>query len=115
MLFLTETRRSSRFSTGDILFTSETNSVNAKFTSDDSVRESGFTLDVQSIPCSDRDTYPQHSVCDDYGQGLNIAPGEVLQAALVTDTDDDGNYPNNACQNWYIVANEDQVHVMLKK
>ena len=60
MLFLAEKRREGDYSTGDILFTSDSNNVNARFTSDYSVRRSGFTLDVQSIPCSDRENFPQH-------------------------------------------------------
>ena len=53
MLILTETRREGHFATGVILFTSETNNVNARFTSDYSVRRSGFTLDVQSVACGE--------------------------------------------------------------
>ena len=143
MLFLPEKRREGDYSTGDILFTSDSNNVNARFTSDYSVRRSGFTLDVQSIPCSDRENFPQHDDfnphdiyssttsypeytegygnysgnnggCDDSAQEVHITTAEILQGALVTDTENDGNYPNHACQNWNIIADENQVHVLFQ-
>ena len=143
MLFLTEKRREGDYSTGDILFTSVYNNVNARFTSDLSVRRSGFTLDVHSIPCSDRANFPQHDDfnpqdvyssttsypeytegngnysgnnggCDDSAQEVQIPTGETLQGALVTDTENDGNYPNHACQTWNIIADENQVHVLFQ-
>ena len=43
-----------------------------------------------------------------------IAAGEVLEGALVTDTENDGNYPNHACQNWNIVADENQVYLSFR-
>ena len=129
----TEKRREGDYSTGDILFTSDSNNVNARFTSDYSVRRSGFTLDVQSIPCSDHENFPQHGDfnphdvsssttsypeytegyggCDDSAQEVHIPTGETHYGALITDTENDGNYPNHACQNWNIIADENQVHV----
>ena len=118
--------------------------MNARFTSDHSVRESGFALDVQSIPCSDRANYPQYEIfnpqdvyssttsypeytegiengsgnnggCDDSAQQVVIAPGEVFYGALISDTVFDGNYPNHACQNWKIIADQDQVHVLFQR
>ena len=135
MLFLTEKRREGDYSTGDILFTSDSNNVNARFTSDLSVRRSGFTLDVHSIPCSDRENFPQHGDfnpqdvyssttsypeytegngnysgnnggCDDSAEEVVITARQVLQGAIVTDTENDGQYPNNACENWNIIADE---------
>ena len=139
-MFLTEKRREGDYSTGDILFTSDSNNVNARFTSDYIVRRSGFTLDVQSIPCSDCENFPQHGDfnphdvyssttsypeytegygnysgnnggCDDSAQEVHIPTGETHYGALITDTENDGNYPNHACQNWNIIADENQVHV----
>ena len=144
MLFLTEKRREGDYSTGDILFTSDSNNVNARFTSDYSVRRSGFTLDVQSIPCSDRENFPQHDDfnphdvyssttsypeytegngnysgnnggCDESAEEVVIAARQLLQGAIVTDTENDGQYPNHACQNWNIIADENQVDIKLKK
>ena len=144
MLFLTEKRREGDYSTGDILFTSDSNNVNARFTSDLSVRRSGFTLDVQSIPCSDRENFPQHGDfnphdvyssttsypeytegnenysgnnggCDESTQEVQLAARQVRQGAIVTDTESDGLYPNNACQNWNIIGEENQVHIMFEK
>ena len=37
---------------------------------------------------------------------------EVLEGALVTNTED-GKYPNDACQNWNIMADENQVYVVI--
>ena len=95
---------------GDILFTSETSNVDVRFTSDSSGRMSGFTLDVQSIPCSERESFPEHGEpCDP--QEVVISAWEVQQGALVTDTGNDGNYINHACQNWNIIADENQVYI----
>ena len=141
LLILTETRREGHYSTGDILFTSESNSVTARFTSDLSITKSGFTLDVQSISCADRPQYLQlddsnqadvytssvaypeytdgnpnysgnNDVCDE--QELQLAAGDEQQGALVTETESDGNYPNHACQNWNIFADESQVYLLFQ-
>ena len=106
--------------TGDVLSTSETNSVDVKFKSDETITDSGFTLDVRSIPCSDRAIYPQvedeDDPCDDRtAQEIVIASGEVLEGTLVTDTVNDGNYSNNACQNWNIMTDENQVYMVCLK
>ena len=50
---ITETRREGLYTTGYVLFSSQTNSVNVKFTSDNARRRSGFTLDVQSVACGE--------------------------------------------------------------
>ena len=53
--------------------------------------------------------------CDDRNaQEVVIVAGEVLEGALATDTEYDGNYPNHACQNWNIVADENQVYLSFK-
>ena len=81
-----------------------------KFTSDHSVRRRGFTLDVQSIHCCERESFPQDvDPCDP--QNLVIAAGEVQQDALVTSTANYGNYSNDACENWNIIADENQVYI----
>ena len=109
LLIFTETRREGHYYTGDILFTSETNNVNVRFTSDRSWTMRGFSLDVQSISCADRSQYPQYNACDESVHEVQLAEDEVQQGALVTNTQSDGNYPNNACQNWNIIADENQV------
>ena len=43
-----------------------------------------------------------------------IAARQVLQGAIVTDTENDGQYPNNACQNWNIITDENQVDIILE-
>ena len=53
MLYLTGTRREGNYSAGDVLFTSETNSVDVSFTSDSSIRRSGFSLDIRSASCTE--------------------------------------------------------------
>ena len=138
-LFFTATRREGHYSTGDILFTSETNNVNARFTSDLSIRRSGFTLDVQSIPCADGENFPQvddfnpadvytgsgaypeypygnpnysgnNGGCDESVEEVELAARQFLQGALVSDTESDGNYSNNACQTWNIITEENKVN-----
>ena len=86
LLYLTETSRDGEYMDGEILFTSETNNVDVRFTSDSSERRTGFTLDVRSIPCSDRVIHPQiedeepGEPCDDgTAEDVVIAAGEVLE------------------------------------
>ena len=112
MFYLTETRKEGYYSTGDVLFTSQTNNVDVKFTSDFSVRRSGFRLNIRSILCTDRDNFLQTDVstatteqysantdydvytsgmgmnhgCDESAQEIQIATGQVLPGALVTNT-----------------------------
>ena len=122
MFYLTETNRDGAYMTGDILFTSETNNVDVKFKSDESITDSGFTLDVRSIPCSDRAIYPQvedeepGDPCDDsIAQEVMIAAGEVIEDALITVTESGGNYSNSACQDWNIMAEENQVQFVFQR
>ena len=42
-------------------------------------------------------------------QDLQIGAEQVLEDAIVTNTENDGNYPNNECQHWNIIADENQV------
>ena len=51
ILYLAETHREGTYQTGDVLFTSQTNSVSARFTSDDNVRgkDSGWMSDPSLV------------------------------------------------------------------
>ena len=128
--------------------------MDVKFTSDYSVRRSGFRLNIRSILCTDRDNFLQtdmnaatteqysantdydvytsgmnHGVntdydvctsgmnhcCDESAQEIQIATGQVLPGAIVTNTQNDGNYPNNACQQWNVIAGENEVGVDFSK
>ena len=122
MLYLTETQKDGNYSSDDVLFTSETNSVIVRFTSDWGITSSGFSLDVRSISCADREQYPEtgnqqeyedHGSCD--AEEVVIATGEEQQSALVTHTDSDGYYPNHACQEWSINTDDNQVYVHTSK
>ena len=50
-LYLVETSRDGEYAPGFVLFASQTNSVNVRFTSDYSETRSGFSLNVRSINC----------------------------------------------------------------
>ena len=51
--------------------------------------------------------------CDaDTAQEVRIAAGEKIKEALVSENYPN-NYPNNACQRWNIMADENQVHFLL--
>ena len=114
MFYDAETHRDGVIQTGEVLFTSETNNVDVRFTSDYTERRTGFTLDIRSALCSEL-VYPEEDEnsskdCDDItAQELVIVAGEVLRGVLVTDTEYDGHYSNYACQNWNIMADENQV------
>ena len=54
---------------------------------------------------------PLPQSCDAVEVGINA--GEVLQAALVTETQRDGYYRNIACQRWNVVSTEGQVRMTL--
>ena len=50
--------------------------------------------------------------CDpNTAQEVRIAAGEELKEALVSENYPN-NYPNNACQRWDIMAEENQVHLV---
>ena len=115
VLYLTETKTAGIKANGDVLFTSETNSVDVRFTSDNSITYSGFYLDIRSALCSDPLNTEEYDDCDDItSEELAIAAGDFLEGALVTDTED-GKYPNPACQNWNIMTDENQVYVFSQK
>ena len=127
MLYLTESVRHGVYSTGDVLFTSQTNNVDVRFTSDPIISGTGFGLNIKSIPCTERDNFPETDVntqsteeptpgygemnhgCDESAQEVQIAAGEVLEGAIVTNAESDGYYPNYACQQWNIIASENEV------
>ena len=116
--YLTETSKDGVIQTDDLLFTSETNNVDVTFTSDGTQRRTGFTLDIRSTLCSNLESSEEdedniEDCNDSIAEELVIPAAEVLEGALVTDTED-GKYPNNTCQNWNIMADENQVYVMFK-
>ena len=116
--YLTVTSHEGFIPTGDVLFTSETNNVDVRFTSDHSRTKTGFTLDIRSTLCSEIVT-PEEDIdvivyCEPPAQQLVINAGEVLQGALVTDTEDSGNYSNNACQKWIIRTDENMVYLVFQ-
>ena len=115
VLYLTETRRHGYYVYGDVLFTSETNSVDVRFLSDHSVSYRGFYLNIRSILCGGDSLNSLNSDdCDDItSEELVIAAEDFLEGALVTDTEDDSSYPNNRCQNWNIMTDENQVYVLV--
>ena len=49
--------------------------------------------------------------CDESVHEVQLAENEVQQGALVTNIENDGNYPNLACQNWNIMGDPNQVYV----
>ena len=101
MFYLAEIDIDGQLPPGYELFTSKTNSVNVRFTSDYSVGRSGFTADVRSISCDSVDSGVQEIV---------ITAGEVIKDALVTETES-GLYRNLALQEWKIKADENQVNM----
>ena len=103
MLYLIVTKKDGTYLPGYELFTSETNSVNVRFTSDIGQRRRGFTLDVKSISCP-----PPHVV-----QEIVVAAGEVVKDALITDTESDGLYPNRAWQEWQVITDENKVNIWI--
>ena len=110
LLILTETLRYGRYySTGDILYTSETNSVTARFSSDYRTTRSEFRLDVKSIPCTDVVNYLQHLKYDE--QEVQLSAGEVQKGARASETIYLGNYPNDASQNWNIITDENEIYI----
>ena len=53
ILYLTEHRKEGRYQPGYILFKSETNNVDVRFTSDKHIYYRGFSMDVRSTDCAD--------------------------------------------------------------
>ena len=99
--------------------------MDVTFTSDYSERRNGFTLDIRSTLCSDLENVESQEDeededtsedCDDRpAHELVIPAEEVLEGALVTDTENDGKYPNYACQNWNIMTDENQVYFVFQQ
>ena len=85
MFYLTVIEREGYYRPGDVLFISETNSVDVTFTSNASGRKSGFTLDVRSTSCTEATALGADvEVCDDTVQQVTVAADEFLQDALAT-------------------------------
>ena len=83
MLFLTVHKREGHYSVGEVIYTSEINSVDVSFTSNSWERRSGFTLDVRSTSCivnAEEDV----EVCDDTVQEVMVSAGQMLGDALST-------------------------------
>ena len=47
--------------------------------------------------------------CDDTAQEIVVTAGDILEGAIVTETESDGNYPNNVCQEWNIITVDNEV------
>ena len=99
MLYIIVTKRDGAYQTGYNLFTSQTNTVNVRFTSDNRDRRSGFRLDVRSTSCDSVDSTVKK---------VTVATGEVLEDTLVS-VNYPNSYPNNAWQQWNIITDENQV------
>ena len=70
-------------------------------------RGSVFTLDVRSTSsCT-----VQEGFCDETVQEVMVPGGGFLQGAIATHRGSDGNYPNNACQYWNVITDENQVYL----
>ena len=96
MLYLSETRRDDGYASDSVLFVSETNSVDVKFTSDKSSNYPGFTLDVRSIDCADRARYPLagNSFCNAPNL-FELGVGQTLEGVIAMETDSNGKYLSN--------------------
>ena len=123
-MYFTETRRDGNYLSGDILFTSETNNVDVRFSSDFRETRTGFTLDVRSIPCSDRANFQQldeessmnpgdtaNGDCGD--RQVVVAAGKELRDALIINrTEKDIDYWKDPCRDWTITTDENQVNLL---
>ena len=117
MLYLSETSRDGNYESGGVLFVSSTSSVDVRFTSNWAYNYPGFTLDVRSIDCADRTSYPLAERLDLNGgyfpckvPGLVVlAAREFRKNALALKTDSDGNYLNQDDDSWHIFTVEGQV------
>ena len=91
--------------------------MDVTFTSNGSDTESGFSLDIRSTSCTeaanleeDEETSDTDRSCEDTTvQEVVVDAGEILEGALVTQTEDDGLHPNLACQDWKIITDANQV------
>ena len=113
MFYLTVIEREGYYLPGDVLFVSETISVDVTFTSNGSVRKSGFTLDIRSTSCTEAAALGADiEICDETVEEVMVPGGGFLQDALATYRGNDGNYPNNACQYLNIITDENWVHII---
>ena len=87
--------------------------MDAGFTSDSTIRRSGFSLDIRSTSCAeaDEESIRLPDSCDDTTQEIVVAAGEVLEGTIASPTESDGLYPNRACQEWNIITDANQVHM----
>ena len=109
LCFTVDREHGSYYGIGQTLFRSQTNNVDVTFTSDYKGRRSGFSLDVRSTLCA----WPDF--CDDPVEEVVVAANETLEGAIVTHTEEDGLYPNNACQDWKIITDENQVYIVFQR
>ena len=58
--------------------------------------------------------YSEEYRCAVFVNEVKVGAGGVLEGALVSDTESDGKYPNHACQDWNIMAEENQVQVVFQ-
>ena len=59
--------------------------------------------------------FGNHGGCDESVHEVQLAAGQFLRGALVSDTGSDGLYPNHTCQNWNIITEENRVYYLPKK
>ena len=89
-MYLTETRAYGKYySSRSVLFDSETNNVDVRFTSDHGARKSGFTLDVSTMPCSWKTGYCGTTSTGEV-QDVMVPSGETLEGVISTPTESDG-------------------------
>ena len=111
ILYITATRRDSSYISGDVLFASQTQRVEVRFTSDWYISRTGFSLDVTAAPCSTAVSIPIQlppPTCNN-PEEVQVPTGETLEAALVSYTQSDGTYPNHMCQAWIVTTDPGQV------
>ena len=111
-MYLTETRAYGKYySSRSVLFDSETNNVDVRFTSDHGARKSGFTLDVSTMPCSWKTGYCGTTSTGEV-QDVMVPPGETLEGVISTPTESDGLYGNDVCLDWNIITDEGKVRCL---
>ena len=100
--------------------------MDIRFSSDFRGVRRGFTLDVQSIPCSDRANYPQlDKECStamnpvDAANGdcgnrrVIVADGRYLRDAFIINrTEKDFNYWEDGCRDWRIISLGNWVNIL---
>ena len=98
IFYLTETHRSGIYTSGSVLFISNTGNVNVRFTSDYFLTFSGFKLEVRGINCASRAWYHENfpvaervnltkgSVPCGLPELIEISQGEVRRGAIAMET-----------------------------